>query len=114
LSLERVLKILDGFGISRRAAEVYIYLAKTGPKNGKDLAAGLKMSEQQLYLALKSLKGKGVITSDLEHNRVYSALAFEELLNAYIELNEQKAEVIKQKKEELLENWKNMKNCVNN
>jgi len=110
--LERVLKILDGFGFSRRAAEVYIYLAKTGPKNGKDLAAGLKMSKQQLYIALKSLEGKDVITSDIEHNRVYSALSFEELLKAYIELNEQQAEVIKQEKEELLESWRNMKNCV--
>jgi len=108
-----VLKILDGFGFSRVGAEVYVYLAKTGPKNGKDLAAGLKISKQQLYLALESLKGKGVITSNLEHNKVYSALAFEELLKAYIELNEQQAEIIKQKKEELLESWKNMKNCVN-
>ncbi len=82
----------------RVGAEVYVYPAKTGPNNGKDLTAGLKISKQQLYLALESLKGKGVITSNLEHNKVYSALAFEELLKAYIELNEQQAEITKQKK----------------
>jgi sugar-specific transcriptional regulator TrmB len=110
LSLGRVLKILYGFGFSRVDTEVYVYLAKTGPQNGKDLAAALKMSKQQLYLSLKSLKEKGAITSNLEHNRIYSALAFEELLKAYIELNEQQAEIIKQTKKELLKSWKNMKN----
>jgi len=109
-----VLKILDGFGFSRVDAEVYVYLAKTGPQNDKDLADGLKMSKQQLYLSLKSLKEKGVITSTLEHNKLYSALAFEELLKAYIKLNEQQAEIIKQTKKELLESWKNIKNYVNN
>lgn len=108
--MERVLKILDGFGFSRVDSEVYVYLAKTGPQNGKDLTAGLGLSKYQLYLALKNLKEKGVITSNLENNKVYSAVTFEELLNAYIELNEQQAEIIRQTKKELLESWKNIKN----
>jgi sugar-specific transcriptional regulator TrmB len=32
LSLERIVKLLDNFGFSKDDAEVYIYLAKKGPR----------------------------------------------------------------------------------
>jgi len=48
------------------------------------------------------------MVNSLGNNKVFSVLAFEELLKARIELNEQQAEIIKQTKKELLESWKHI------
>ena len=108
LSLERVLRLLEDFGFSRVDAEVYVYLAKAGPQKGKDLNNGLKMPKQQLYPALESLQKKGVVTRSSERTTLFSALTFEELLNLYVKLNVEKAQMIKETKQELLASWRDM------
>jgi len=105
LSLERVLKILEEFGFSQLDAKVYVYLAKTSPQKGMDLATGLNMTRRELYPVLKSLQEKGVVTTSFEHPGLFSALAFEELLNLYVKVNVEQAQIIKETKEELLESW---------
>ena len=114
MSLERIIKILERFGFSRVDAQVYVYLAKTGPKEGRELTIGLRMAKQQLYLVLRHLKEKGVVTNSLDHPALFSALDFEELLKVYIKLNEQQAKSIEETKREILESWKNMEDHTNN
>ena len=108
MSLERVLRLLESFGFSKVDSEVYIYLAKAGPQGGRDIARGLKMTRQQLYSALRNLRRKGVISSSLERPALFSALAFEELLNLYIELNAQKVKIVKETKQEMFDSWRNL------
>ncbi len=108
MSLERVLKTLEGFGLSRVEAEVYIYLAKLGPAKARDLGSGLRMTKQQLYPALKSLKKKGIVSSKPERAALFSALAFEELLKRYVTINVEQAEILKETKEDLMESWRSM------
>lgn len=108
MSLERVLRALESFGIKRCDAEVYVYLAKIGPSKAKDLSSGLRMAKQQLYPALKSLKKRGIVASSSDRPAMFSALAFEELLNLYMKLNTEKVEVIKETKEELVASWRKM------
>ena len=108
MSLERVLRTLEGFSLTRVDAEVYVYLAKTGPQKGRDLTSGLKMTKQQLYPILKGLQKKGVVTSSSERPALFSALAFEELLNLFVRLNLDQAQIIKETKDELLANWRNV------
>ena len=108
MSLERILQLLKSLGFSRVEAEVYVYLAKTGPTKAKDLKIGLRMTKQQLYPALLGLKKKRIVTSRPERTALFSALTFEELLNRYVKTNLDQAEIIKETKEELLANWKNM------
>ena len=102
------------FGFSKADAQVYVYLAKTGPKEDRDLTLALKMTRQQLCQILKHLKEKRVVTSSLDHPTLFSALDFEELLKLYIKLNKQQAKGIEETKKELLKSWKNMKNHSNN
>ena len=102
-----MLRTLEGFGFTRADAEVYVYLAKTGPKKGRDLASGLKMTKQQLYPILKGLQKKGVVTSSSELPALFSALAFEELLNLFVKLNIEQAQIMKETRDELLANWRN-------
>ncbi len=108
MSLNRVLKLLDNFGFSRVEAEVYVYLAKTGPHDSQDLVEGININYQKLNLALQKLLKKGAIITEEKRVASYIALPFEELLNRYIELNMAQLQNIKINKHELLENWNNL------
>lgn len=100
--------MLEGFGLSQVESEVYVYLAKIGPSKARDVAIGLRMTKQQLYPVLKSLKKKGIVTSRPEHVALFSALAFEELLNFYMKLSSEKAKVVSETKQELVNAWREM------
>jgi len=102
------MKILEGFGFSRKDVEVYLHLVKTGPSKGRDLTPGLKMVKQQLYPILKHLQEKGAVISSPQHPALFTALAFEELLNLYVKLNVEQAKIIRETKEELLASWRNV------
>jgi sugar-specific transcriptional regulator TrmB len=108
LSLERIIKSLEGFGFKRIEAEVYIYLAKRGPQEGMDLANALKIRKQQLRHILKNLQTKGAVTVRLDDPEVFSAKAFEKMLDLLIEANIEQARAIEETKEELLSSWWSM------
>jgi sugar-specific transcriptional regulator TrmB len=114
LSLERVLKTLEGFGLSRVESEVYVYLAKSGPTKAKDLSSQLGITKQHLFATLSSLRKTGIVTKKSEHESLFSALAFEELLDLLLKLNTEKVKTIKETKEELINSWKNMTEQNNN
>ncbi len=108
MSLERVLRALEGFGLSRVESEVYVYLAKSGPSKTEELCECLRIPKQQLYRALKGLEKKGIVTSKAEPVALFSALAFEELVNRYVRLNVEQAKIIKETKQQLLDSWRSM------
>ena len=108
MSLERVLKIFKRFGFSKTDAEVYIYLAKKGPRRETDLSASLNITKQQLYRSLKNLKNKGIVTVTLEQSDLFSAVSFERVLDLLVKVNFEQARAIKETKEELLASWKSM------
>jgi sugar-specific transcriptional regulator TrmB len=106
--MERVFKILEGFGFSRTDAVVYIYLAKAGPQKGKDLIRGLRMPKEQLYSELKKLHQKGVVTRSSEQPALFSALAFEELLDLFIRVNVEQTKALKETQEDLQASWRSI------
>ena len=108
MSLERVLRTLESFGLKRVDAEVYIYLAKKGPQKGTDIAGALKIRKRQLYSILEALQDKGVVTVSSEHPALFSALAFEKVLDLLVEANVEQAKAIEAAKEELLSSWQDM------
>ncbi len=106
MSLERVLKLLETFGLARTDAEVYVYLATKGPRREHDLAIALKIAEQQLNASLKSLQTKGIVTASVEQSAVFSALSFEKVVDFFVNANIQRAIAVKQTKKELLADWR--------
>jgi sugar-specific transcriptional regulator TrmB len=108
LSLERVLKTLEGFGLSRVDAEVYVFLAKKGPQRGRELADGLQITKQQLYPSLKNLKNKGIVTASLERPVLFSAVAFEKVLELLIKIKVEQAKAIKETEKELVDSWRSI------
>jgi sugar-specific transcriptional regulator TrmB len=108
LSKERVLKTLEGLGLSRVDAEVYVYLAKKGPRKGRKLANDLQITKQQLYPSLRNLEKKGIVTTSLDRPALFSALAFEKVLELLITIKMNQAKAIKETKKELLKSWLSM------
>jgi sugar-specific transcriptional regulator TrmB len=101
LSLERIIKILESFDIKRKEAEVYVYLAKKGPQNAKDLADALKIHKRQLYSILKKLQFKGVVSATHKQITIFSALDFEKTLDQLVKDNVEQAKTIKKILEQL-------------
>ena len=102
-----MLKILEGFGVSKADAEVYVYLARRGPTRSVDLAVDFGKTQLQIYPVLRRLNKKGVITLSKSRQVMFSALAFEELLERYVKLNMEQAKIIEETKEQLITNLKN-------
>jgi sugar-specific transcriptional regulator TrmB len=109
LSLERVLKTLEAFGLSHTDSEIYLYLAKKGPKKGREVANALQISKQKLYPSLKKLKNKGIINASFDRPALFSVLAFEEVLELLITIRVDQAKAIRETKKELIEGWRSIK-----
>ena len=103
-----MLKTLAGFGLSCAESKLYFYIAKAGPCESRDLRRELKMTKQQLDTTIESLKKKGIVTEKSERATLFSALAFEELLNLFLKLEADKVKAIKKTKEELINSWRSM------
>jgi sugar-specific transcriptional regulator TrmB len=106
LSLERIVKILDNFGFSKDDAEVYIYLAKKGPRKEIDLSKALKLTKKKLNLILKNLQSKGIVTAAVEQSELFSALPFEIVLDQLVKFDIEQASAITENKEILLASWR--------
>jgi sugar-specific transcriptional regulator TrmB len=102
------LETLECFGLSRMDAEVYVYLAKKGPKKGRELANALQVTKQQLYPSLKNLKNKGVVTASLERPALFSAVAFEKVVELLIAIKVEQAKAVKETKKELMDSWRSI------
>ena len=106
LGLERMIKILEGFGFSKADAEVYIYLAKKGPRREIDLSKALKLTDKKLDLILKNLQSKGLVTATIEQSKFFSALSFEIVIDQLVKSRIQQASAITENKEEFLARWR--------
>ena len=102
MSLERVIKALISLGLKRMDAEVYVYLAKKGPKKGVDLAKALNYNKKKVYVSLKNLRTKGLVSKD---RTKFSALPFEEAFNLLIKMEKERAQAMHESREELLTTW---------
>jgi sugar-specific transcriptional regulator TrmB len=108
MSLERVLKILEDFGLAKTDAEVYVYLAKKGPKRETDLSSFFKINKEQLYSSLNNLQSKGIVTVTVEKSARFSAVTFEKALELFVKANIEQARAIGKTKQEILANWRAM------
>jgi sugar-specific transcriptional regulator TrmB len=106
LSLERIMKILENFGFSKADAEVYIYLAKKGPRREIELSKALKLTDKKLDLVLKNLQTKGLVTATVEQSELFLALPFEIVLDQLVKSHIKRASVITENKKELLARWR--------
>jgi sugar-specific transcriptional regulator TrmB len=108
LSLELALKALKSLGLKELDAQVYVYLAKKGTHGEKDLANALKLTKQQLYCSLESLKAKGMVSVTIEHPVRFCAISLEKVLDLLMKTMMEQAKALQANKEELLYTWHSM------
>ena len=100
-----MIKILRKFGFSKADAEVYIYLAKKGPRREIDLSKALKLTDTKLDLVLKNLQSKGLVTATVEQSELFLALPFEVVLDQLVKSHIQQASAITENREQFLTRW---------
>jgi sugar-specific transcriptional regulator TrmB len=97
---------LEGFGFSKDDAEVYIYLAKKGPRREIDLSKALKLTDKKLNLILKNLQTKGLVTATVEQSELFLALPFKIVLEQLVKSHIKQASAVTENKEEILASWR--------
>jgi sugar-specific transcriptional regulator TrmB len=106
MSLERIIKSLESLGLSQTDAQVYIYLATTGPKKARDVIKALKINKRQVYRSLKRLQNKGITVTNNERPFLFSAVPFEEVLDLLMEIKKEQAQALQESRKEFLSNWR--------
>lgn len=100
------MKTLANLGLTQIDAEIYIFLCREGPQNGRSIANALNLYKQQLSRSLKHLQGKGMVSSTFEHPAHFSAVSLEKILEILIEVKKEQALALQESKEELLSTWR--------
>jgi sugar-specific transcriptional regulator TrmB len=97
---------LAALGLNQSDANVYVFLAKTGPHKGKDLCNALNMPKPRLYQCLSKLKSKGAVSVTPERPAIFSAVPFEKVLDILVKAKMEEAQHTQQDKDEALSDWK--------
>ena len=105
MSLHRVLETLAGIGLNQSDAGVYVFLAKNGPHNGKDLCNALNMPKYRLYQCLRKLEDSGVVNATPERPALFSAVPFEKVLDILVKTKLEEAQHMQQNMDEALSHW---------
>ncbi len=108
MSLERVLKTLAGFGLTRTEAEVYVYLAREGPQKAKTAAKSLSLNERLIFRILDSLQEKEIVNKISEDEVIFSALPFDKAIDLLVKMHLEETKTIAQNRTEILSHWKSL------
>ncbi len=106
LAKDWMVKTLESLGLKHLDAEVYVYLVQHDPQKARDIAEALETYKRQLYRSLKSLKRKRMVSASQERPARFSAVSFEQVLNQFIETNNEEAQRIEENREKFLSMWR--------
>ncbi|MEJ2271184.1 MAG: helix-turn-helix domain-containing protein [Candidatus Bathyarchaeota archaeon] len=82
---KRLYEFLDEMGLSKRKADIYIYLSKKGVQKAQSIASYLGIDRAQTYRLLRSLKQKGIVEETIESPTRYLAIPIENLIESFLE-----------------------------
>ena len=101
-----MLKTLESLGLRHIEAEVYVYLTQNDPQKAQEIAQALEKYRRQLYRSLKILQRQGMVNASQERPARFSAVAFDKVLDHFIEANREEALSIEEKREQILSIWR--------
>jgi len=84
LDERRLYEILRELGLSKREADIYLFLSRRGPQKAHSVAMRLNIDRAQTYRSLTSLQEKGIVELTIEAPTRYIAVPIEPLLESYI------------------------------
>lgn len=106
--MERIVVTLSDLDLSCRDVKVYVYLAKKGPQSVSELVDTLKITKHQINQSLEKLENKKLVFTLKEKPNLFSALAFEKVLELVVKTKIEQTRIIKQTKKDLIESWRSM------
>lgn len=106
---ETIRETLHKIGLTKKEIEIYILLGKSGPKKGIEIIKHLRMNKGQVYRLLKGLEKKGIVESTLEHPKRFLSIPLEKVIDSFIKSKREEVDQIEQTKEDLLSDWKKIK-----
>ena len=106
MSKERIVKALEQLGLSNIDAQVYVFLAKNGPHELRDIASALNLQERKVHRSVKDLQDMTIVKPSIKHPLELIAVPFEEVIELFIEIKKEQAKAIQESREELLSSWK--------
>ena len=108
MSKERIIKALNGLGLTKSDSDVYICLAKQGPQKIIDIASVLNLNEKKIHRSLKNLQSIHVVTASIEHPEEFVAIPIEEVIELLIKVKKEQAKSFQASKKELLSSWRSI------
>ncbi len=108
MSEKDVTKFLQLLGLSKREIQVYMFLAKSGVQSTSFVAKRLKMERVQAYRTFKKLQEKGFIEATLERPTRFTIVAFEGLVDNFINTKKNEVVNLNDQKKDLLTAWQSI------
>ncbi len=108
MSEKDVTKFLQILGLSKREIQVYMFLAKSGVQSTSFVAKRLKMERVQAYRTFKKLQEKGFIEATLERPTRFTIVAFEALVDNFINAKKNEVVNLNDQKQNLLTAWQSI------
>ena len=105
---ERIVKGIISLGLSQSEAEVYVYLAKHGPRTARTIAEALKIHRQFIYRSLRRLKNREIVNATPQRPTEFCAVPFDRALELLMKAHLKESQNIEQEKEEILNQWQYM------
>jgi len=106
VSQKKAKNVLLDFGLTRKQADVYLFLAKHEILTGGEIAKQTRIARSLVYRILNSLQSKGLIEPTLESPTRFVAVPFEKALDLIIKTKREEALKVEREKQDLLEDWK--------
>ena len=110
MSLRRVNRILESFGLTKIEIEVYIFLAKKGPRTMGDVESGLNLTPSIISQSLHRLMKKGFIYNTIEPQSKFHAYDFEQIIDQNISQKRKQVQTTNEKTNEINNQWEAFKN----
>lgn len=106
LDFSSISNILMEYGLSRKEADVYVYVASCGPCKAIEIAGTLDIPRTEVYRILANLQHMGVLEATLQRPARFAATPVSKALERLIDIQKHKAVLLENRKSELLEKWK--------
>ena len=74
MSKKRIIRALEGLGLTQVDAQVYIFLAINGPHKEKEIMRILELQEREVHHSLKNLQSIEIVKAIGEHPTQFSAV----------------------------------------
>ncbi len=100
--MEKIPSFLRDLGLSEKETQIYLFLARKGPKIASDLSLFLEINRVQIYRFLKNLQSKGIVECTFEYPASYVAVPFRKLLDLQINRKKEEARSLEDNREELV------------